>query len=159
MGKTAQRKRSFFELGVNDGRKYGPSMHYIRGRKDMVNAYAYGVKAGLSELTPTYSPDYADGADYGAIAFESEINEGLWTGLKRVALLAALVLVILLLTGCPTISISTPEGCQASYTRIGSQDISGLTYSRDGNSTLIGMDKQHTDSRIIDAVRLLLGAQ
>ena len=65
----------------------------------------------------------------------------------------------LTMAGCSTISISTPDGYQASYTRIGSQDISGLTYSRDGNSTLIGLDKQKTDSRIIDAVRLLLEAQ
>ena len=72
---------------------------------------------------------------------------------------SAILILILALAGCSTISISTPEGYRASYTRIGSQDISGLTYSRDGNSTLIGMDKQHTDSRIIDAVRLLLGAQ
>jgi hypothetical protein len=86
-----------FELGVSDGREYGRPARYVRGRKDMVNAYVNGVKAGLSKLTPTYSPDYADGADYGAIAFESEINEGLWQGLKRLALLAAVVFMILLL--------------------------------------------------------------
>lgn len=72
---------------------------------------------------------------------------------------SAILFLALAMAGCSTISISTPEGYQASYTRIGSQDISGLTYSRDGNSTLIGLDKQKTDSRIIDAVRLLLGAQ
>ena len=72
---------------------------------------------------------------------------------------SATLFLLLALAGCSTISISTPEGYRASYTRIGSQDISGLTYSRDGNSTLIGLDKQKTDSRIIDAVRLLLGAQ
>ena len=72
---------------------------------------------------------------------------------------SAILFLALALAGCSTISISTPEGYSASYTRIGSQDISGLTYSRDGNSTLIGLDKQKTDSRIIDAVRLLLGAQ
>lgn len=72
---------------------------------------------------------------------------------------SAILFLALALAGCSTISISTPEGYRASYTRIGSQDISGLTYSRDGNSTLIGLDKQKTDSRIIDAVRLLLGAQ
>lgn len=73
--------------------------------------------------------------------------------------LFAVIVSTLLFAGCSTISISTPEGYRASYTRIGSQDISGLTYSRDGNSTLIGLDRQKTDSRIIDAVRLLLGAQ
>ena len=72
---------------------------------------------------------------------------------------STIVLLCIAIAGCSTISISTPEGYRASYTRIGSQDISGLTYSRDGNSTLIGLDKQKTDSRIIDAVRLLLGAQ
>lgn len=72
---------------------------------------------------------------------------------------SATLFLALAMAGCSTISISTPEGYRASYTRIGSQDISGLTYSRDGNSTLIGLDKQKTDSRIIDAVRLLLGAQ
>ena len=98
MGKTAQRKRSFFELGVNDGREYGrPARYYVRGRKDMVNAYVNGVKAGLSELTPVYSPDYADGADYGALAFENDINEGLWMGLKRLMFLASLVSVVLIL--------------------------------------------------------------
>jgi len=95
MGKTAQRKRSLFELGVNDGRKYGKPARYVRGRKDMVNAYVNGVKAGLSKLTPIYSPDYADGADYGAIAFEHDINMGLLIGLKRLALVAALVLAIM----------------------------------------------------------------
>ena len=98
MGKTAQRKRSMFELGVHDGREYGrPARYYVRGRKDMVNAYVNGVKAGLSNRTPIYSPDYADGADYGALAFESDINEGLWMGLKRLALLASLVFMILIL--------------------------------------------------------------
>jgi hypothetical protein len=72
---------------------------------------------------------------------------------------STIVLLCIALAGCSTISIATPEGYHASYTRIGSQDISGLTYSRDGNSTLIGLDKQKTDSRIIDAVRLLLEAQ
>ena len=72
---------------------------------------------------------------------------------------SAILFLALAMAGCSTISISTPEGYQASYTRIGSQDRSGLTYSRDGNSTLIGLDKQKTDSRIIDAVRLLLGAK
>lgn len=64
---------------------------------------------------------------------------------------------IVLLSGCSTVSISTPEGYKASYTRIGSQDISGLTYSRDGNSTLIGLDRQHTDSKTMDVIKLLLG--
>lgn len=68
-----------------------------------------------------------------------------------------LALILFSLCGCSTISIQTPEGYRASYTRIGSQDISGLTYSRDGNSTLIGLDKQHTDSKALDAIRLLLG--
>lgn len=72
---------------------------------------------------------------------------------------SAILFFVLALAGCSTISISTPDGYHASYTRIGSQDISGLTYSRDGNSTLIGLDKQKTDSHIIDAVRLLLEAQ
>lgn len=97
MGKTAQRKRSMFELGVSDGREYGRPTRYVRGRKDMVNAYVNGVKAGLPKLTPVYSPDYADGADYGALAFENDINEGLWMGLKRLTFLASLVSVILIL--------------------------------------------------------------
>jgi len=70
-----------------------------------------------------------------------------------------IVLLCIAMAGCSTISISTPDGYQASYTRIGSQDISGLTYSRDGNSTLIGLDKQRTDSKTMDVIRLLLGAQ
>lgn len=72
---------------------------------------------------------------------------------------SAILFLALALAGCSTISISTPEGYRASYTRIGSQDISGLTYSRDGNSTLIGLDKQNTDSRIMDIVRMLMGVQ
>ena len=97
MGKTAQRTRSMFELGVSDGRENGRPMRYVRGRKDMANAYINGVKAGLPKLTPIYSADYADGADYGALAFESDINEGLWAGLKRLALLAAMVFAVLIL--------------------------------------------------------------
>lgn len=100
MGKTAQRKRSFFELGVDDAKKYGRAARYIRGRKDMINCYVNGVKAGLSTLTPCYSPDYADGADYGSMAFEHEINMGLWTGLKRLVLVASITLVVLLLWRC-----------------------------------------------------------
>ena len=95
MGKTAQRKRSLFELGVNDGREYGTSMHYIRGRKDMVRAYVNGVKAGLPTYTPTYSPDYSIYDDYADMAFDSDINIGLWVGIKRLLILSAMVLAVL----------------------------------------------------------------
>lgn len=136
MGKTAQRKRSLFELGVEDGRKYGRGFVNRRGRKDMVKAYLNGVKAGLSKLTPTYSPDYADGADYGALAFESKINEGLWVGLKRLTLLAAMALVILLLTGCSTKTYTSPEGASiTSTTFVYGPELTGLR-AVDGNRTL-----------------------
>ena len=70
-----------------------------------------------------------------------------------------LIVILFIQTGCSTISISTPEGYKANYTRIGSQDISGLTYSRGGNSTLVGLDRQHTDSQIMNIMRALLGMQ
>lgn len=69
------------------------------------------------------------------------------------------IFLLLALSGCSTVSIQTPDGYRANYTRIGSQDISGLTYSRDGQSVVLGLDKQHTDSKTLEAVRLLLGAQ
>ena len=72
---------------------------------------------------------------------------------------STIVLLCIALAGCSTISIATPEGYRARYTRIGSQDISGLTYSRDGDSTVLGIDKHHSDSKSMDVIRLLLGAQ
>lgn len=114
MGKTAQRKRSAFELGVAHAKKYGRGWNspYMRG--PILTSYTNGVKAGLSPLVPSYSPDYADGCDFGALAFEHDINMGLWTGLKRLALLAALVLVALILFGCSTRTIIiTPDGINA----------------------------------------------
>lgn len=159
MGKTAQRKRSMFELGVSDGREYGRPAHYILGRKDMVNAYINGIKAGLSKLTPIYSPDYADGADYGVLALEHDINMGLWGGLKRLALIAALMLAALLLFGCASIKMTTPEGASASYVRFGDQQIQGFRMERDSLGVWrVVLEKQSSDARILDAIGALVGA-
>lgn len=66
--------------------------------------------------------------------------------------------IIFLLAGCSTISIATPEGYQASYVRIGSQEISGLSYSRDGNSTVLGLERQRSDTKAIELIKSILGA-
>lgn len=136
MGKTSQRKRSLFEQGVSDARKYGRGFVLRRGRKDMVNDYYNGVKAGLPTYAPTYSPDYSIYDDYAGTAFDSDINMGLWVGIKRLALLAALVLAILLFTGCSTKTYTSPEGAKiTSTTFIYGPELTGLR-AQDGNRTL-----------------------
>lgn len=136
MGKTAQRKRSAFELGVAHAKKYGRGWNppYMRG--PILASYINGVKAGLSPLVPSYSPDYADGCDFGALAFKHDINIGLWTGLKRLALLAALVLVALILFGCSTRTIIiTPDGINATSSALLYCPEATVIQVQDGNRT------------------------
>lgn len=137
MGKTSQRKRSAFELGVEHAKKTGRGWLVPRAGGPIAAAYINGVKAGLSKLTPTYSPDYADGCDYGAIAFESDINEGLWTWLKRLALVAGIALLALRLTACSTRSIViTPGTINATSTTLLYCPEASVTRVVDGNRTV-----------------------
>jgi len=70
----------------------------------------------------------------------------------------AVVMGAWLAAGCSTISVSTPEGYTASYTRIGDQEISGLRFERDATGlTRIVLDKQTSKSDIVlDALRALV---
>lgn len=158
MGKTAQRKRSAFELGVEHAKKTGRGFAHPRGRGPIHRSYIAGVKAGLSSLAPSYSPDYADDADYGAIAIDEGFNVGFWEWLKSLAMVTCLIIVALLLFGCSTINIATPDGYSASYTRIGDQEISGLRFEKDNlGLTRIVLDKQASKSDVLmQALRALV---
>jgi hypothetical protein len=58
--------------------------------------------------------------------------------------------------GCSTISVSTPDG-NASYTRIGNQDISGLRFERDSLGVMrLTLDKQSSDSDVLNLIRQLV---
>lgn len=144
MGKTAQRKRSAFELGVEHAKKTGRGFLHPKARGPIAAAYTNGVKAGLASLTPAYCADYADGADYAPIVREDHVNMELWAWLKRVALLAALVFVALILFGCSTKTYTSPEGARiTSTTVIYGPELTGLK-AQDGNRTL-EIEGQKTD--------------
>lgn len=69
------------------------------------------------------------------------------------------LLPLLLLTGCATISMTTPDGYQASYTRWGDQQIQGFRMERDSLGVWrVVLEKQASDARILDAIGALVGA-
>ena len=73
------------------------------------------------------------------------------------ALLLAVVVAALLFTGCSTISVTTPEGYNAHYTRIGNQDISGLRFEKGDNGLYrLTLDKQNSDSDVLNLIRQLV---
>lgn len=64
---------------------------------------------------------------------------------------------LILACGCSTVSLSTPDGCRASYTRIGNQDISGLRFEKsEGGLYRLTLDKQSSDSDVIGIIRQLV---
>ena len=70
--------------------------------------------------------------------------------------LFVVIVAMLLLAACSTISVSTPDG-HASYTRIGNQDISGLRFERDSLGVMrLTLDKQSSDSDILNVIRQLV---
>lgn len=71
-----------------------------------------------------------------------------------------LILSCLLFIGCTTMQVNAPGGYSASYTRWGTQHIQGFAFERDELGLIrIGFAKQESDAKILDAVKLLLGAQ
>lgn len=159
MGKTSQRKRSAFELGVEHAKKTGRGWLAPKARGPIAAAYINGVKAGLASLAPAYSPDYADGAEYADIILEHDINMGLWRWLKRIALLAVMVIAALIASGCATTSMTTPDGYTAHYTRWGDQSVQGLRFERDNLGVVrVVLEKQASEAKILDAIGALVGA-
>ena len=70
---------------------------------------------------------------------------------------SATLFLALAMAGCSTISISTPEGYQAHYTRIGNQDISGLRFEKsEGGLYRLALDKQSSDSDVLTVIRQLV---
>lgn len=58
--------------------------------------------------------------------------------------------VLLLLTGCATMSVETPSGYKASYTRVWDQEIQGLSIHHDANGTVaIELQKQSSSSEAL----------
>ena len=69
----------------------------------------------------------------------------------------SVIVATLLLAGCSTISVSTPDGYRANYTRIGNQDISGLRFERGENGLYrLTLDKQNSDSDVLNLIRQLV---
>lgn len=84
----------------------------------------------------------------------SEFAKGLIIG---AAIVCAMIWAIVLLSGCSTVSLSTPDGYRASYTRIGNQDISGLRFEKgEGGLYRLTLDKQSSDSDVIGIIRQLV---
>ena len=90
---------------------------------------------------------------------EGELGTGMGDGIAGVGRMKmfAVIVATLLLVGCSTISVSTPDGYRANYTRIGNQDISGLRFER-GESGLyrLTLDKQSSDSDVLNLIRQLV---
>ena len=68
-----------------------------------------------------------------------------------------LLLLLILCSGCATISVTTPDGYSASYTRIGDQQIQGLSVSRSGDGWHVTLEKQSSDTKILEAIGALVG--
>lgn len=76
--------------------------------------------------------------------FVADLNAGMWTSLKLLALLVALVVLALALVGCSTKTYTSPEGARiTSTTFIYGPELTGLR-AVDGNRTL-EIEGQKTD--------------
>ena len=72
-------------------------------------------------------------------------------------ILLAVVVAVFMFSGCSQISYTAPDGTQASYVRLGNQDISGLRIEKDDKGTCrINLDKQNSDSDVINLIRQLV---
>ena len=70
-----------------------------------------------------------------------------------------LVLLVAALAACSTISVQSPEGYHASYTRLGDQSIQGLRFEKDELGVVrIVFEKQASEARVLDAISALIGA-
>lgn len=68
-----------------------------------------------------------------------------------------LSLLLILCTGCATVSMTTPEGYSASYTRIGDQQLQGFSMSREGDGWRVQLEKQSSDAKILEVIGALVG--
>lgn len=69
-----------------------------------------------------------------------------------------LLILSLLLCGCLSMGIETPDGYKAHYTRLGNQNIQGLRFERDKDGIIqISLEKQNSDAKIIEAIGALVG--
>lgn len=59
---------------------------------------------------------------------------------------ALLIIATMVMQGCSAISVTTPDGYSARYSRLGNQDISGLRFEKDKNGLYrFALDKQSAD--------------
>lgn len=64
-----------------------------------------------------------------------------------------------LMSGCATISMTTPDGYTAHYTRWGDQNVQGLRFERDNLGVIrVVLEKQASEAKILDAIGALVGA-
>ena len=63
-----------------------------------------------------------------------------------------------LMSGCATISMTTPDGYSAQYTRWGDQSVQGLRFERDNLGLVrVVLEKQASEAKILDAISALVG--
>lgn len=63
-----------------------------------------------------------------------------------------------LMSGCATISMTTPDGYSAHYTRWGDQSVQGLRFERDNLGLVrVVLEKQASEAKILDAISALVG--
>jgi len=64
-----------------------------------------------------------------------------------------------IMPGCATISMTTPDGYTAHYTRWGDQSVQGLRFERDSLGVIrVVLEKQASEAKILDAIGALVGA-
>ena len=70
-----------------------------------------------------------------------------------------LVVLLLCLTGCAAMSLTTPDGYSASYTRLGDQNIQGFRFERDELGMVrVVLEKQKSNEKVLDVIGALIGA-
>jgi hypothetical protein len=81
---------------------------------------------------------------------------------SRIVITAAVVLLGIAtwaMQGCATISMTTPDGYTAHYTRWGDQSVQGLRFERDNLGVIrVVLEKQASEAKILDAIGALVGA-
>jgi len=70
-----------------------------------------------------------------------------------------LTILLLCVTGCATMSLTTPDGYSAAYTRLGDQNIQGFRFERDELGMVrVVLEKQNSNEKVLDAIGALIGA-
>ena len=74
--------------------------------------------------------------------------------MKKIYFLISILFVFLI--GCSTVSYIGPDGSRISYTRVGDQELSGLTVNKDGNGLNVQLDGQKSEATaLVEAVRVI----